>query len=43
MFVWTNDEIPGLDPGLVVHSRNVDSGVKSVVQPTRDFHTEVEA
>ena len=43
MFVWKNDEIPGLDPGLVVHSLNVDPGVKLVVQPTRVFHTEVKA
>ena len=43
VFVWTNDKILGLDLGLVVHSLNVDPGVKSVVQPTRVFHTEVEA
>ena len=43
MFVWKNDEIPGLDLGLVVHSLNVDPGVKSVVQPTRVFHTGVKA
>ena len=35
--------MPGLDPGLVVHSLNVDPGVKLVVQPTKVFHTEVEA
>ena len=27
VFVWTYDEMPGLDPGLVVHSLNVDPGV----------------
>ena len=43
MFVWTYDEIPGLDPGLVVHSLNVDPGIRPVVQPARVFHTEVEA
>ena len=43
MFAWTYDEIPGLDPGLVVHSLNVDPGVRPVVQPARIFHTEVEA
>ena len=35
--------MPGLDPGLVVHSLNVDPGMRPVVQPTRVFHTEVEA
>ena len=35
--------MPGLDPGLVVHSLNVDPGVRPVVQPTKVFHTEVEA
>ena len=35
--------MPGLDPGLVVHSLNVDPRVKPVVQPVRVFHAEVEA
>ena len=43
VFAWTYDEMPGLDPGLVVHSINVDPGVRSVVQLARVFHTEVEA
>ena len=43
VFAWTYDEMPGLDLGLVVHSLNVDSGVKLVVQPTRVFHTDIEA
>ena len=43
VFVWTYDEMPGLDPGLVVHSLNVDLGTRSVVQLARVFHTEVEA
>ena len=33
----------GLDPGLVVHSFNVDLGTKQVLQPARVFHTKVEA
>ena len=41
VFAWT--EMPGLDPGLVVHSLNIDPGVKLVVQPTRVFHTDVKA
>ena len=32
----------GLDPRLVVHSLNVDPGVKPVVQPAKVFHTNVE-
>ena len=43
VFAWTYDEMPGLDLGLVVHSLNVDPGVKLVVQPTRVFHTDIEA
>uniref|UniRef100_A0A2N9FGV7 Integrase catalytic domain-containing protein n=1 Tax=Fagus sylvatica TaxID=28930 RepID=A0A2N9FGV7_FAGSY len=34
---------PGIDPGLVAHSLNVEPGTKPVVQPARTFHTEVEA
>ena len=29
VFAWTYDEMPGLDPGLVVHALNVDPGVKT--------------
>ena len=43
VFAWTYDEMPSLDPGLVVHSLNVDPRVKLVVQLARVFHTEVEA
>ena len=43
VFAWTYDEMPGLDLGLVVHSLNVDPGMRPVVQPVRIFHTEVEA
>ena len=31
VFAWTYDEMPGLNPGLVVHSLNVDLGIKPVV------------
>uniref|UniRef100_A0A2N9FFG8 Integrase catalytic domain-containing protein n=1 Tax=Fagus sylvatica TaxID=28930 RepID=A0A2N9FFG8_FAGSY len=37
------DEMPGIDPGLVAHSLNVEPGTRPVVQPMRTFHTEVEA
>ena len=43
VFIWTYNEMLGLDPGLVVHSLNVDSEVKPVVQLVRVFHIEVEA
>ena len=42
VFAWTYDEMPGLDPGLVVHALNVDPRVKPVIQPARVFHTDVE-
>ena len=42
VFAWTYDEMPGLDPGLVVHALNVDPEVKPVIQPARVFHTDVE-
>ena len=42
VFAWTYDEMPGLDPGLVVHAFNVDPRVKPVIQPARVFHTDVE-
>lgn len=31
VFAWTYDKMPSLDPGLVVHSLNVDLGTKLVV------------
>jgi hypothetical protein len=43
VFAWDYDEMPGIDPGLVAHSLNVESSTKPVVQPMRTFHTEMEA
>jgi hypothetical protein len=43
VFVWDYHEMPGIDPGLVAHSLNVEPGTRPVVQPMRTFHTEVEA
>ena len=43
VFAWTYDKMLGLDPRLVVHSFNIDLGVKLVVQPARVFHTDVKA
>ena len=43
VFAWTYDEMSGLDPGLIIHSLNVDPGMGPVVQPGRVFHIEVEA
>ena len=43
VFAYTYDEMPDLDPRLVVHSLNMDLGVKPIVQPARVFHTKVEA
>ena len=41
-FAWDYSEMPGLDPGLVAHTLNVDPEAKPVAQPTRIFHTEIE-
>ena len=43
VFAWMYDEMLGMDPGLVVHSLNVDPGVKPVVQPAKVFHIDLEA
>ena len=43
VFAWDYDKMPGIDPGLVAHSLNVEPGIRPVVQPMRTFHTEVEA
>ena len=34
--------MPGLDPGLIAHTLNVDPQAKPVAQPARIFHTEIE-
>ena len=34
--------MPGLDPGLVVHTLNADLEAKLVAQPARVFHIEIE-
>jgi hypothetical protein len=43
VFAWDYHEMPGIDPGLVAHSLNVEPDTRLVVQPMRTFHTEVEA
>uniref|UniRef100_A0A2N9FTM9 Integrase catalytic domain-containing protein n=1 Tax=Fagus sylvatica TaxID=28930 RepID=A0A2N9FTM9_FAGSY len=43
VFAWQYDEMPGIDPKLVAHSLNVESGTRPVVQSMRTFHPEVEA
>ena len=42
VFEWDYNEMPGLDPGLVLHTLNVDLEAKPVAQPARIFHTEIE-
>ena len=34
--------MPGLDPGLVAHTLNVDPKAKPVAQPAKIFHTKIE-
>ena len=41
VFAWDYSEILGRDPGLVVHTLNVDPEAKPVAQPARIFHTEI--
>ena len=42
VFTWDYSEMPGLDPGLVTHTLNVDPEAKPVAQLARIFHTEIE-
>ena len=42
VFAWDCNEMPRLDPRLVVHTLNVDPESKPVAQPARIFHTEIE-
>ena len=41
VFARGYSEMQGLDPGLVVHTLNLDPKAKPVAQPTRIFHTEI--
>ena len=41
VFAWDYSEILGLDPGLVVHTLNVDLEAKPMAQPVRIFHTKI--
>ena len=42
VFAWTYEEMPGLDPSLVVHRLSITPGVKPVKQGPRIFRPEVE-
>ena len=42
VFAWDYSEMSRLDPGLVVHTLNLDPKAKLVAQPARVFHTEIE-
>ena len=42
VFAWDYSEMLGLDPGLVVHTLNMDPGAKLMAHPAKVFHTEVE-
>ena len=42
IFAWDYSEMPGLDPGLVAHTLNVDPEAKPVAQPAKIFHTKIE-
>ena len=38
VFAWHYEEMPGLDPGMVAHTLNIEPWAKPVVQPRRIFH-----
>ena len=42
VFACDYNEMPGLNPGLVAYTLNVDLEAKSVAQPARVFHIEIE-
>ena len=42
VFTWDYSEMLGLDPGLVVHTLNVDPEAKPMAQLARKFHIEIE-
>ena len=42
VFAWDYNEMLGLNPGLVIHTLNVDPEAKPVAQPARVFHIEIE-
>ena len=42
IFAWDYSEMPGLDPGLVAHTLNVDPEAKPMAQSAKIFHTEIE-
>ena len=42
VFAWDYNEMPGLDPGLVAHTLNVDPEAKPMAQPAKIFHTKIE-
>ena len=41
VFAWKYDEMPSLDPGLVVHPLNLNPGNKPVIQSVKIFHTTI--
>ena len=42
VFAWDYSEMPGLDPGLIAHTLNMDPQAKLVAKPAKIFHTEIE-
>ena len=42
VFAWNYSEMTRLDPGLVMHTLNMDLETRPVAQPARIFHTEIE-
>ena len=42
VFAWSYQEMLGLSPSLVTHKLKVDPNAKSVKQPPRKYHLDIE-
>lgn len=40
VFVWSHEDMPGIDPEVIVHLLNVNPSFKSVIQKRRSFNLE---
>ena len=38
VFAWSHEDMPGIDPSIIVHRLNVDSIYKPVIQKCRRFN-----
>ena len=38
VFAWSHEDMPGIDPAIIVHKLNVDPSHKPVIQKSRRFN-----